>query len=79
MKKTWFKEWGWIYRPISAAGWFITIVIAIFCLQIFLVVDRRSHSVSDTFYSIFPFVVPAFGIWNWIASKSSKKPENPTA
>ncbi len=36
-------------------------------------VDRRSHSASDTFYGIFPFVVPALGIPGWIASKTTMK------
>jgi len=43
-----------------------------FCVNVFIAVDRNSHSVSDTFYGIFPFVVPAFGIAGWIASRTSQ-------
>lgn len=73
MKKNWFKEWGWLYRPVSLPGWIVIIAIAAFCIHIFLFIDGRSHSVSDTLYGIFPFVVPAFGIFLWIASKTSEK------
>ena len=30
-----------------------------FCVNTFEAIDRHSHSVSDTFYGIFPFWVPA--------------------
>ncbi len=70
----WFKPWGWVYRPISIVGWVITILMIIFCVQVFLAVDRHSHSVSDTMYGIFSFVVPALGVWLWLASKTSHAP-----
>jgi hypothetical protein len=31
----------------------------VFCVQVFVAVDRQSHSVSDTLYGVFPYVVPA--------------------
>lgn len=76
MKTLWFKPWGWIYRPISWQGWIAVIVTVIFCLQVFTAVDRHSHSASDTLYGIFPFVVPALIILNWVASRTA--PISPT-
>jgi hypothetical protein len=73
MNKLWFKPWGWIYRPDSLAGWAATLLTCAFCLQVFLFIDGRSHSVSDTLYGIFPFVVPAFLLLNWLASQTSPK------
>jgi hypothetical protein len=52
-------------------GWVAVLLIAVFCVQVFIAVDRHSHSVSDTFYGMFPYVVPALGILGWIASKTS--------
>ena len=75
MKQTWFRSWGWIYRPISWHGWILTVLAAIFCVQVFLAVDRHSHSVSDTLYGIFPYFVAALGILGWIASRTSEKTE----
>ena len=68
----WFAPWGWIYRPVSWQGVVLLVLTLAFCAQIFLFVDSRSHSVSDTFYGIFPYVVPSLMVLNWIASKTSR-------
>jgi hypothetical protein len=39
-------------------GWIVSILAAAFCLHIFLFVDGRSHSASDTLYGVFPYWVP---------------------
>ena len=70
MKKSWFKEWGWVYRPVSWQGYAVTVLTALFLIHIFLFLDRQVHSVSDLFYHLFPYWVPAIGIWLWIASKT---------
>jgi len=72
MKHPWFKEWGWIYRPVAWPGWLAVLLTMGFCGQVFLAVDRHSHSVSDTLYGIFPYIVPALGILGWIAAKTSR-------
>jgi hypothetical protein len=71
MRNRWFRPWGWIYRPISWQGVLVVLFALTFSLQVFLAVDRRSHSVSDTFYGTFPYVVPTWTVAYWIASKSS--------
>jgi hypothetical protein len=71
MKKSWFKEWGLIYYPVSWQGFILTILALAFCIQVFFVVDGNSHSVSDTLYGVFPFVVPTLLVLGWIASKTS--------
>ena len=73
MKKSWFREWGWLYYPITWQGIVLVVLIAAFCIQVFLAVDRHSHSVSDTLYGIFPYVVPSLLVLNWIASKASER------
>ena len=69
----WFKRAGPIYRPVSIPGWTITLFALAFCVQIFRFVDVRSHSVSDTFYGIFPYWIPTFLLWLWIASRTTLK------
>jgi hypothetical protein len=71
MDRRWFVPWGWIYRPVSWPGLAATVLAAAFCVQVFLAVDRHSHSASDTLYGIFPCVVPCLMILNWIASKTA--------
>ena len=68
----WFKMIGPIALPVSIVGWVITLLAIAFAVHIFLFVDARSHSVSDTFYGIFPYWVPTFLLWAWIAARASK-------
>jgi hypothetical protein len=71
MKQAWFKPWGWIYRPVSVPGFVLLLLTVGFCAQVFLAVDRNSHSVSDTLYGVFPFIVPSLIVLNWVASRTS--------
>ena len=73
MKKAWFRPWGWLYYPVSWQGILLVLLVLVFCVQVFLAVDRHSHSVSDTLYGIFPYVVPSLLIVLWIASKTSEE------
>ena len=70
-KRAWFKPYGWIYYPKSFQGIIFTLLMLAFCVQVFAAVDRHSHSVSGTLYGIFPYWAPSFGLWLWIASKTS--------
>jgi hypothetical protein len=71
MKTTWFKRWGWFYVPISLAGSVLTLGALAFCVQVFLAIDHKSHSVSDTLYGVFPFWTGAFLLFDWIAARTS--------
>ena len=73
MKRPWFREWGWMYYPITWQGIMLVVLIVAFCIQVFLAVDGHSHSISDTLYGIFPYVVPSLLVLNWIASKTSER------
>ena len=72
----WFKPWGWIYRPVSWQGLLACLAALAFCIQVFVAVDQNSHSVSDTLYGIFPYVVPCLIVLYWVASKTSGPPDN---
>ena len=67
---SWFKPFGLLFCPVSASGWLLTLTALAFCIHIFLFVDSRSHSVSDTLYGIFPYWVPTFLLWAWLAGKT---------
>lgn len=73
MKNKWFREWGWLYYPVSWQGLLLVLIVLAFWLQVFLAIDQRSHSVSDTLYGIFPYIVPSFLVLLWIASKTSQR------
>ena len=67
----WFKPFGFIFYPMSIAGWIVTLLALAFCGHIFLFIEDKSHSVSDTFYGVFPYWAPIFLTWIWIANRTS--------
>ena len=71
MGDKWFKRIGWFHIPISLPGVFVTTLAALFCLHVFVAIDRHSHSASDTLYGIFPFFACTFLLVDWIAEKTS--------
>jgi hypothetical protein len=72
MRLKWFKQWGWLYLPASVPGAVIYLGLIGFCLQVFVAVDRKSHSVSDTLLGVFPFFVSAFLLLDWIGVRTSE-------
>ena len=66
----WFRPAGFLFFPVSIAGWLITAAAIAFCVRIFLFVDAHSHSVSDTLYGIFPFWAPTLLGLAWIADRT---------
>ena len=71
MKVVWFQQCGWFYRPVSFVGFVIVCVATAYCVQVFVAVDRRSHSVSDTLNGVFPYVTSCFLMLNWLAIRTS--------
>lgn len=73
MKNAWFKRIGWLYLPVSIPGAVIALAAIAFCAQVFLAVDRQSHSASDTLYGVFPYFACAFLLFDWVAGKAGNK------
>jgi hypothetical protein len=73
MKTQWFKRLGWFYLPVSLPGAIITLAALAFCVQVFVAVDRHSHSVSDTLYGVFPFFASFFLLFDWVAGRTSRQ------
>lgn len=74
MKQPWFKHVGWFYLPASITGAVVYLAAALFCLNVFIAVDRRAHSASDMVYGVFPFFVCTFLLIDWIARKTTQPP-----
>ena len=75
METKWFRRWGWFYVPIAGPGVIAWVVAGLFCLSAFRAVDRHSHSVSDTVYGVFPFLVCTFLLLDWIGGWTSDGPQ----
>jgi hypothetical protein len=58
MKLNWFTRKGIIYLPVSIIGWVILTIALMFSIYMFIAIDVKSHSVSDTLINfIFNFLV----------------------
>lgn len=69
----WFKPLGWLYRPVTLTGWILTLITVLLIVRIFLVIDRQSHSVSDTLTGVFPWAWIFLVTLGWVASKTSAR------
>jgi len=68
-----FRRIGWFHVPVSVPGAIVTVGAFAFCVQVFLAVDRHSHSASDTLYGVYPFIVPTLLLLDWVASRTSAR------
>ncbi|MBV8817956.1 MAG: hypothetical protein JO022_06340 [Acidobacteriaceae bacterium] len=67
MKVAWFRRAGWFFIPASLPGAIVFLLAVAFCVNVFVAIDRHSHSVSDTLYGVFPFFVCTFLLIDWVA------------
>jgi hypothetical protein len=72
MNSRWFSRVGWFYVPVSIPGAILWVVATLFCITVFVAVDRHSHSVSDTLYGIFPFFACTFLLVDWVGSRTCR-------
>lgn len=67
MRQPWFRRFGWFHVPASFPGAMVTLLALLFCVNVFIAVDRHSHSASDTLYGVFPFFTCTFLLLDWVA------------
>ena len=48
MKFGWFTRKGFLFVPSSIIGWLILLAAIVCAVYVFIDIDSRSHSVSDT-------------------------------
>jgi len=53
MKLQWFKRKGIFFLPNSLIGWLLVLIAIIFAIYLFIDIDSRSHSASDTLRPFF--------------------------
>jgi len=67
-----FNKNKWFYYPTNIFIYLISLILLIFIIQIFIITDIKSHSVSDTFYGFFPYFISSLVVYWWIASRIFK-------
>jgi len=77
MHSSWFRRVGWFYVPASVPAVVLCAAAILFCATVFIAVDKRSHSATDTLYGVFPFFACTFLLLDWIAARTSAAPARP--
>lgn len=67
-----FRKFGWIYIPVSLAGWLITLIYAGISLATLVWIDSAYNSLFYTLVRFFPYFIGFAVIWFWIASNTSE-------
>jgi len=74
MKLNWFTRKGIIYLPASVIGWVILLAALAYAVYVFIDIDSRSHSNSDTLIN-FVFNLLIIGlVYTVIACFTEKRP-----
>ena len=71
----WFRRIGWFHVSVSVPGAIVTAGALAFCVHVFWAIDRNSHSVTDTLYGVYPFIIPTLLLLDRVASRTSLPPK----
>lgn len=74
MNFPWFKRFGMLYFPRNPAGWIIMLAGIILAVYRFIVIDRSSHSASDTLRPFIINLIIIFAVYTFIAYLTSSVP-----
>ena len=73
MKLPWFKRIGMFFIPVTFAGWIILLAGLIYAVYIFIDIDSRSHSASDTLINFVFNLLIIGAVYSLIAFLTSRK------
>ena len=71
MNLPWFNRNGIIYVPRNFMGWLLLIAAIAYSIYLFIDIDSRSHSVSDTLRPFFINLILIFAVYTLIAFLSN--------
>jgi len=73
MNIKWFSRKGIIFFPDSLIGWLIALAALGYCVYLFIDIDSRSHSVSDTLMNFVFNALLVFVAYSIVAFFTSKE------
>ena len=75
MKLPWFKRVGLFFKPVSAIGWTILLGGLTYAVYIFIDIDSRSHSASDTLTNFVFYALIIGAVYSVIGYFASRLPK----
>lgn len=75
MELHWFKRIGIFFIPVSIIGWLLLIVAVVYAVYVFIEIDSRSHSVSDTLMNFVFNLLIIGAVYSLIALLTSRRAE----
>jgi hypothetical protein len=76
MKPLWFRRKGIFFIPKSLIGWAIMLISIIYAIYVFIDIDSRSHSASDTLRPFFIYLLLIGLAYTLIAFLTSSGPKD---
>jgi hypothetical protein len=73
MSIKWFVRKGLLFFPSSLTGWIFSIIAIGVCIYLFIDIDSRSHSVSDTLINFIFNALLVAVVYSIIAFFTSKE------
>ena len=73
MNLPWFKRKGIFYLPVTFAGWLILMAGIACAVYVFIDIDGRSHSASDTLINFVFNLIIIGAVYTLIAFLTSRK------
>ena len=73
MNKNWFVRKGIFFFPASVTGWLIAAAALVYCVYIFIDIDSRSHSASDTLRNFFFMALIVGSVYSIIVFFTTKR------
>jgi hypothetical protein len=75
MNLPWFKRIGIFFIPVSIIGWLIILAGFAYAIYVFIDIDSRSHSVSDTLINFVFNLLIIGAVYSLIGYLASREPK----
>jgi len=68
-----FRKSGWIYIPVSVAGWIVAAGYVAISILTLVSINNHYNSLLNSLIRFFPYFISFSVVYFWIASNSSVK------
>jgi succinate-acetate transporter protein len=69
--KAHFRKTGWIFVPVSLAGWIVTLLYAAVSIFTLVMIDCTYNNLKNSLIRFFPYFISLSVLFFWIASNST--------